>query len=271
MFGLAPEVMWAIGAIFAALIVATAIVHWIERDRGPGAPSELRQRTRSWWFMIILFSVAMVSWPVVATVFLGLVAFMALKEYLSLIPTRRIDRWVLLWAYLAIPFQFYWAPILDIFRRKYVWQQKMPLDNQAMAQAIEDVRGELDFACFQSTGSPRKTTVRTMTDVRFEAIPVLDGYELIIELEATGFLYNMARNIVGTLVWIGRGKQPADWIPRLIAEGDRRQAGMTAPAHGLTMLKVWYDNVDFETSPMLASTEELESAKAAGHRQPADD
>ena len=109
MFGLAPEVSWAIAAIFAALALATLIVWWIERDRAPGAPSELSQRTRSWWFMIVLFSLAMVSWNWVATVFLGLVAFMALKEYLSLIPTRRIDRWVLLWAYLAVPVQFYWA------------------------------------------------------------------------------------------------------------------------------------------------------------------
>ena len=108
MLGLPEQVFWTIIGIFAALIAATLIVNLIERGKGP---SELRDRTRSWWFMIIIFTIAMVTWREVSTIFLGLVAFMALKEYLSLIPTRRIDRWLLLWAYLAIPAQFYWAHV----------------------------------------------------------------------------------------------------------------------------------------------------------------
>ncbi len=111
MLGLAPEVWWTLAGIFAVLVAATVLVRLIEGPGDPANPSELASRTRSWWFMVTVFTIAMVTWREVSTVFLALVSFMALKEYLSLIPTRRIDRWVILWAYLAIPVQFYWAHV----------------------------------------------------------------------------------------------------------------------------------------------------------------
>ena len=104
---LAPEVTQALVALFAALSGATILVCFIESD----PKSELRQRVRSWWFMIGIFTFAMVTDRVISTIFLGLIVYLALKKYLSLIPTRRIDSFVLLWAYLAIPVQFYWAYI----------------------------------------------------------------------------------------------------------------------------------------------------------------
>ena len=80
------------------------------RRYAPGeASTELWKRTTSWWWMIGVFTVAILTSRVVSTVFLGLISFLALKEYLSLVPTRRADRSVLLWAYLAIPVQFYFA------------------------------------------------------------------------------------------------------------------------------------------------------------------
>ncbi len=103
--GLAPEVTMTLGALFAVLIGATVLVRLIE----PDPQGELRQRVWSWWIMIGIFTLAIVIDRVVSTILLGLVSFLALKEYLSLIPTRRIDRFVLLWAYLALPVQFYWA------------------------------------------------------------------------------------------------------------------------------------------------------------------
>ncbi|WP_428635093.1 phosphatidate cytidylyltransferase, partial [Sedimenticola sp.] len=73
------------------------------------APGELSLRIRSWWFMVGLFSAAVLLGPIAATWLLGFISFLALKEYLSLIPTRRSDRRVLFWAYLTIPLQYYWA------------------------------------------------------------------------------------------------------------------------------------------------------------------
>jgi phosphatidate cytidylyltransferase len=105
--GLAPQVTRALIALFVVLAGATVLVRFI----APDPQSELRRRMLSWWVMIGIFTIVMVIDRVVATIFLGFVSFLALKEFLSLIPTRRIDRFVLLWAYLAIPVQFYLAHI----------------------------------------------------------------------------------------------------------------------------------------------------------------
>ncbi len=95
-------------SIYLLLIIASATVAWM-KHRQPGRDlNELDQRVRSWWIMVLVFSAAIALGPVVTLVFLGLVSFLALKEYLSMIPTRRADRRVLFWVYLAIPLQFYW-------------------------------------------------------------------------------------------------------------------------------------------------------------------
>ena len=110
-FGLPQNVVYATVGIYAVLIVATLIVAVLRR-RSPGERyAELSARTNSWWWMIGAFTLAMLLNQTVAIVFLAFISYLALKEYLSLIPTRRIDRSVLLFAYLAIPVQFYWAAI----------------------------------------------------------------------------------------------------------------------------------------------------------------
>lgn len=107
----ASPVHVAIAVIYGLLIVASAIT-WVLRELRPGeATTELSKRVVSWWWMITVFTVAILTDRVVSSIFLGFVSFLALKEYLSLIPTRRVDRSILLWAYLAIPVQFYFAYI----------------------------------------------------------------------------------------------------------------------------------------------------------------
>lgn len=107
--GLSMRVLWAIGAIYALLIVASVIVAILKR-RAPGeGTTELSRRVTSWWFMITIFTIAIVTNRIVSTVFLGFMTFLAFKEYISLIPTRRVDRLILLFAYLAIPVQFTFA------------------------------------------------------------------------------------------------------------------------------------------------------------------
>jgi phosphatidate cytidylyltransferase len=110
-FGLPPNAVYATLGIYALLIVATLIVG-VLRWRNPGERyAELSARTNSWWWMIGAFTFAVLLNQTVAVIFLAFISYLALKEYLSLIPTRRIDRTVLLFAYLAIPIQFYWAAI----------------------------------------------------------------------------------------------------------------------------------------------------------------
>jgi phosphatidate cytidylyltransferase len=110
-FGLPQPVVIATAGVWALLVVASLIA-WGLRLRGPADRyEELVRRTESWWWMIGAFTFAIAVNRTVAIVFLALVSYLALKEYLSLIPTRRIDRGLLLFAYLAIPLQYYWAAI----------------------------------------------------------------------------------------------------------------------------------------------------------------
>jgi phosphatidate cytidylyltransferase len=105
---LPPPVIVSIGGVYAILIIASVLIAILESKR-TGAPGELRQRVNSWWFMVTIFAVAVFVYRPLSAVFLALLSYLALKEYFSLIPTRRIDRLVVLCAYLAVPVQFWLA------------------------------------------------------------------------------------------------------------------------------------------------------------------
>lgn len=100
-----------LSGIFALLVIASLIVAILRRLHPQRDYTELAARVRSWWVMAGVFAAAMALSPTLSLIFLGLVSFLALKEYLSLVPTRRADRRVLFWAYLAIPVQFWWVDI----------------------------------------------------------------------------------------------------------------------------------------------------------------
>lgn len=98
-----------LAGIFALLLTASLVVFILKRRSPQRDYAELAARVNSWWVMAGVFAAAMALSPTLSLLFLGLVSFLALKEYLSLIPTRRADRRVLFWAYLAIPLQFWWV------------------------------------------------------------------------------------------------------------------------------------------------------------------
>jgi tRNA pseudouridine38-40 synthase len=133
------------------------------------------------------------------------------------------------------------GPVRDVFRRNYCWHYPYGrLDAQAMRRAAEVLRGTHDFASFQTSGAPRRTSLRTISDLdvrRGEG----DWCDTIrIEVEADGFLYNMVRTIVGSLAEIGRGARGESWLAEVLAAADRRVAGPTAPPEGLFLVKVEY-------------------------------
>jgi len=101
----------AIGAIYALLILASIISFTFRKLKPSDAATELSKRVVSWWWMISVFTFAILTSRAVSFAFLGFMSFLAFKEYLSLIPTRRVDRGILLWAYLAIPVQYYLASV----------------------------------------------------------------------------------------------------------------------------------------------------------------
>ncbi|MCA9166321.1 MAG: tRNA pseudouridine(38-40) synthase TruA [Planctomycetales bacterium] len=131
-------------------------------------------------------------------------------------------------------------PAHNVFWRRYAWHQPKQLDRISMQAAANLLIGEHDFQAFQGSGSPRKTTVRhvrrlTVDDHATELAPLLR-----IEIEANGFLYNMVRNIVGTLVEVGKGRAAADWVGDVLRSCDRTHAGPTAPPQGLALVHVEY-------------------------------
>src|SRR6185437_14166765 len=104
-----PGVLATIAAIYGALLLATAIVYVLVPRLSPGKDhKELKQRTNSWWVIVTLLAIAVCFNIGLSIIFIAFLCFLALKEFLSLIPTRRADRRVLFWAYLSIPLQFYW-------------------------------------------------------------------------------------------------------------------------------------------------------------------
>lgn len=106
-----PPLLWALGGILAILVVASVLIAVMRWRRPEKDYTELAQRVKSWWVMVSVFSAALLMSRNVSITFFGLVSFLALKEYLSLIQTRRADRSVLLWAYLSIPVQYYWVAL----------------------------------------------------------------------------------------------------------------------------------------------------------------
>jgi phosphatidate cytidylyltransferase len=95
--------------VFVILVVSSIAVWALKRARPGSDFSELRNRVRSWWVMVTVFGAALLVNRAVSIVFFCFVSFLAFREYLSLIPTRRADRRVLIWAYLAIPIQYLWV------------------------------------------------------------------------------------------------------------------------------------------------------------------
>ncbi len=133
------------------------------------------------------------------------------------------------------------GPVPDVFTRHYSWFVPVRLDEQAMHRAAQALVGTHDFSSFEAAGAPRRSTVRTVTELTVRRESGDRTGPVSVQIEANGFLYNMVRNIVGTLVEVGKGRQPESWPEHVLAGKDRRQAGRTAPACGLFLVHVKYD------------------------------
>jgi tRNA pseudouridine38-40 synthase len=128
-------------------------------------------------------------------------------------------------------------PVMNPLLRTRAWHVKRKLDVAAMRRAAAQFVGKHDFRSFRANPDyDTESTVRTVTrcDVRRR------GCEITVIIEGDGFLYKMCRGMVGTLAQVGEGKIAPDEIKRILAHRDRRVAGMTAPAHGLVLWKVFY-------------------------------
>jgi len=128
-------------------------------------------------------------------------------------------------------------PVMNPLIRKTAWHVPRPLDLPAMRQAAALFVGRHDFRSLTANpGYARKSTVRTLTRCEIKR----SGRLLTFIIAGDGFLYKMCRATVGTIVQVGLGKYPAADIRSMLGKQDRRAAGMTAPAHGLVLWKVFY-------------------------------
>jgi tRNA pseudouridine38-40 synthase len=128
--------------------------------------------------------------------------------------------------------------------RNKVYFYPYPLDIKLMRQEAHSLLGRHDFKAFCASGSNAKNTMRTIKKIEIKKTnwPLTTGHWplITIDIEADGFLYNMARNIVGTFIEIARAKFPKGSLRKILLHKDRQLAGPTVPAHGLCLLKVKY-------------------------------
>ena len=125
----------------------------------------------------------------------------------------------------------------DVFARNYVCAWEQHLDVDAMQRAAAHLVGTHDFRAMSSVNKRfKKSTVRTITQITITRKP----REICFDVIGTGFLYNMVRILIGTLVEVGEGKRAPDSMPAILDSLDRQQAGVTMPPQGLTLETVLY-------------------------------
>lgn len=120
--------------------------------------------------------------------------------------------------------------------RARAWWVPAPLEVAAMAEAAQYLPGRHDFTSFRAAQCQARSPVKTLDRLDVAG----DGDAILIDAAARSFLHHQMRNIVGSLRLVGEGRRPPGWIREVLAARDRRCAGPTAPAHGLTLMRVVY-------------------------------
>lgn len=128
-------------------------------------------------------------------------------------------------------------PVRAALDARYVTWERLALDAERMHAAAQALRGEHDFSAFRALSCQAPHPRRSVLGVSVRR----EGEHVVLEIEANAFLHHMVRNIVGSLLLIGRGEQPVEWMARLLAGRDRQLAGPTAPASGLTFIGPRYE------------------------------
>jgi tRNA pseudouridine38-40 synthase len=133
-------------------------------------------------------------------------------------------------------YTIYTGQVRSVMQIRYCWHYPAKFDIEAMSKAAKFFIGEKDFKSFASSDDNRQSSVRTI----FRCEAKQDGDWIYIDVEGNGFLYNMVRNIVGTLSDVGRGRIPAEKISEILNARDRTAAGSIAPAAGLCLMWIKY-------------------------------
>jgi len=168
----------------------------------------------------------------------------------------------------AVPAPQGWNPRFSAIRRLYryrilnrpappalaagqVWHVPQPLDAGAMAEAARPLIGRHDFSSFRAAGCQAKSALRTLAGLEVQR----DGEMIVITAAARSFLYHQVRNIAGSLKLVGEGRWEPQHLATVLAARDRRLAGPTAPASGLSLVSVLYRNALF--GPLFPAEQEM--------------
>ena len=120
----------------------------------------------------------------------------------------------------------------------YLWEPR-PLNVKDMKAAADMLIGEHDFSCFRGSLCQAKSPIKTVEYIQIDSIED----ELILNIKANAFLHHMVRNIVGTLLKIGRGEKTVEWMSQVLMSKDRKKAGPTAEPQGLYFMKAYYKEI----------------------------
>jgi tRNA pseudouridine38-40 synthase len=134
------------------------------------------------------------------------------------------------------------SPVASPFRCRFTLHHPYDLDRDAMREAASEFIGEHDFAAFRAASCRAKTTSRAVSQSEW----VEAGKELVYQVRATGFLHHMVRNLVGTMLEVGRNKMSPCNVRTILDSRDRNLAGPTAPPEGLHLERVEYDESSTE-------------------------
>lgn len=124
----------------------------------------------------------------------------------------------------------------NVFRKDHTYYYPYPINLDQILEGAKYLLGTHDFTSFCSTKSDKENKIRTIEEIEIWK----DGNEIVFRFVGNGFLYNMVRIIVGTLLKVGQGKLAPEDIKLILEKKDRQAAGKTAPAHGLHLWRVWY-------------------------------
>ena len=133
-------------------------------------------------------------------------------------------------------YHMYKSQVERPLKERYALKVNPKIDVEAMKKSVEALVGEHDFKCFLASNSSVQETVRTIYSAQVRE----EGEDLIFRVTGNGFLYNMVRIIVGTLIDIGEGRKEEEFFEKLLKIGERKLAGKTVSARGLTLISVEY-------------------------------
>jgi tRNA pseudouridine38-40 synthase len=132
------------------------------------------------------------------------------------------------------------GPVRPVLHMRHCWHIPVALDIETMRRAAALLVGKKDFKSFAAAADRREDSVRTIFRCDVTEAPAEDGRWVYVDAEGDGFLYNMVRNIVGTLVEVGIGRWEPEKIPEILAARDRTAAGPIAPPNGLCLMWIKY-------------------------------